>query len=361
MKPKSDKSLYDIVQDYLATLDSKKAKALKSAIKKYFYLRSGMSDFKPNGDNHSEKFRKQTIRQLYFGFGLPYHHYMDKEEVITPYSPNHPPLEVFYHLERTGKNPIEEKQFVKKYVSSMERYIKSTQNRIWVYDYLGIGQGKVNTSKTSISHYNKAHAEIFGLIEEQMANQQEMNYLRILVLPISEQEGRSDNRTTEEKTRDAILACSLETYTHICRCLANYPQRTKFYVTWHPTRMYHYGLIDENYIVSEYYRYTSGGEFIPNLLFVENATHEHGEKSKELLGIYEAELTDLKGSTDRTIEINKKLVLKATNRALLQIKGNLSNLEIVGNEKDFWENKSILMNKKISSWNIEFPEDRLDI
>jgi len=321
----SDKNPFAIVEDWLQKLPKSQQKAFKKALLKYFFYENWASlrrRFQHRGKSDSNAIKnhnKEIRRSLYFGFGIPCEDLLEKDEIFTKHSPKLSYLQKFAHLAYHGKRDKEKEEFVNRYVGSLEEFIKEVHQRIWVYDYLG--KGRTQRPGMALSHYGEAHDKIFELIEAQLKTNPSMSYLRFLALPTPNYE--LPEKTYHEKLVDAFIACSPQTFSHICRCFNNYSDQTSFYIAWYPTRTYHYAILDYKYIMSEYYRYNSSRDFVPDLLFIERATSFSGGELNELLNIYSNEMQGLIEKPNRSKRIRKSDIIRAVKSADKTIEDNI--------------------------------------
>ena len=292
-------NVWKILEEYLDSQKMNKDdrdKLIKEIVEYFTYPKT--SDLKTSLSNNkqfdSEKWETQGIyrdfrtfmRMLYLGFNIPFKGYLTHEDIFTERSPNLGHLQKFEHLD-TPSDPSDERieKFVDQYDKALKSYICSASKRIWVYEILS--KGRKSQPGEGIRHYSEAHEKIFARIEDQIRKHEKFDYVRLLVLP---HEYNDDSISNEDKIIAAITECSLAVFKHICRCIKDYPKQANFHAVWRTSYMHHFGILDDHYIVSEYYRYNADGDFVPDLLFVESVFNNEAKEMKKLLNIYEIEI-----------------------------------------------------------------------
>lgn len=352
-----------ILEKFLLTMDEKKRDSFKKEIRKYFHFDSN-SEFEQKLRNnksadHIESAKrdfKMFIRQLHWGFNMPFEGYLDRSDIFTDHSPKTGYLQQFVHLD-FPHNPTSKQidSFVHKYKGSLEKYIEQAKDRIWVYEILE--KGRKHRSGQALKHYSKAHEEIFKLIEGQIQESQKNSfYKRFLVLPYAP--GKRLDAT--ETVAQAIIECSLAVFEHMCRCIQLYPSKSRFYVIDKPSYVHHFGVLDSNYLVSEYYRYNSKGDLVPNLLFVESVNSSEGKDMNDLLEIYE---TEFEKCTESGVRVDRLTLSKALDHASNKVMADKMKYEIQPDkdaEEDekigFLDGKEVSVKEKVAIFLKHFPD-----
>ena len=185
-------------------------------------------------------------------------------------------------------------EFVKEYFDKSQYFLSKIDNNLSVYDYLA--RFEINSDLSIEKSYEKQHEKIFNLIEDILKKSLEkkkvFKYERYLALP--ERMIDYDNKfTQEELTYRIIKNLTLPLFKHICNCLKLNPDFEKkdflsqnikyygFYMLDYTPRCYHFAytknLNEEEFLLSEYYRFNKFGFCKHDLLFIEES---HGEMKK---------------------------------------------------------------------------------
>jgi len=192
-----------------------------------------------------------------------------------------------YNSEMTISEKIE---FIRSYTDLVKNYVCRSKKSICVYEYLGKGNIKIpgNYLKT----YGKAHTKIFRHIEDRIKENKHIKYARLLALPISDCNEQWNEKSFEKIAPHILKQCSVPVFEHICICLKKFSsEQVKFYIVNKPTRPYHYGIIDDKFILTEYYKYSKDGHFFPDLLFIEEV---YGDSTSSALKThYQDEISNL--------------------------------------------------------------------
>lgn len=353
MESQYKKDAYSLVENYMNTLPREEQKEFKKALKKYFSyprwndLKRRLQGADSKGQAR-ERHNKEMIKLLHFGFGLPYEGYLEKEEVITRYSPKTSSILEFEYLGTVGKTEKDASQYARKYVNLVSKYIEQAKDRIWVYEYLGKGRRHLPGFVLG-EHYSMAHDVLFSIVEDRLRKNPKMKYVRLLTLPISTSYPyENSNFSEKDKFRDALIECSYPVFTHICRCLKNHENQAGFYIVWIPTRIYHYGILDRKYLLTEYYRYNRDFDFNPDVLYVEKIQDDLDSPTQLLLDLYQTEIKAIieKGSP-RGSQMDKADFIEAANNAIRYIEDQIP--EKKKTELMVWKTKQEVMKKKIEA------------
>lgn len=323
-----------ILEKFLLTKDEDEREGFKDKIMKYFHFESN-DEFEHRLKNNKGKKRQEAakrdfkmfIRQLHWGFNMPFKDYLERSDIFTKHSPRTGYLQQFKHL-GIAQDPLDVDidKFVSEYKDALKDYIEEAKDRIWVYEILE--KGRKHKSGQALKHYSKAHEKIFDLIEKQIQKSQKKSfYKRFLVLPYAP--GKRLDAT--ENVAQAIIECSLAVFEHMCRCIQLYPSKSKFYVIDKPSYVHHFGILDSEYLVSEYYRYNSKGDLVPNLLFVESVNNSEGDDMKQLLDIYERQFNKF---TDTGIKLDRHIISKALDMASNKVMTDKMKYEIQADQDD---------------------------
>jgi len=186
------------------------------------------------------------------------------------------------------------KKYRDKYYNAVKPAIERITKNYIAYDYIE-KQNLLNPYH--LAPYFEVHSQIYSDIEKQLAHQN-FEYCRFLALPIridiSETLKDFCNNVRSTYSLAAVLDhCSVTLFEHICRCIFLHADRfdynkTGFFIIETPLRTYHWVLVDDKYIISEYYKYTNG-LCTPSFIFIE----EVNDKNKILMNTYQSEAEKL--------------------------------------------------------------------
>ena len=317
-------SFYDRLLQYIKKQSSKSQDVarFKKNIRQYFSLtettRSLREFFNGKNNDAPKQHQIEKARQLLLGFNIPYEVLLpDLEEkyIFTEHSPKFSYLEDFIPLNYAGKTKRDELDFINRYVKGLEKYLREGRINFTIYEYLG--KGRQFSKGSALTYYEEAHKHIFRILEEQLTNHSTMTYVRFLALPFSASNLDQAKVNKKKYAYTALQECSVEAFKHFCRCFKNFDTQIKFYIVWRPTRLYHYAIIDDTYIISEYYRYRRDGDFVPDLLFIVNVTDEKDNQLVDLLKIYKDEIDGklTKENFSRGFRIYQKDFIEAVKNA----------------------------------------------
>lgn len=138
--------------------------------------------------------------------------------------------------------------------------------------------------KWNQENYEKEDQEYFALLEQQLSDNTTAKYTRILNLPIqfkSNNIGIYDSATYKygRKLVDAELKYVIQNmlnkpFEHVVKCFIKFQDRFELIVTKNPFRLYNTYIINENIILTEYYRYDVNGIPRFDLLFLDKRVDE---------------------------------------------------------------------------------------
>ncbi len=240
-------------------------------------------------NNFKDREKSKNLKRLY----------ISEDQVLNDWSLKTSPIQEFVRLYTPiGAN---ETDFAEKYLNAVIQYIKKAEERLWVYEFLGKGNNVL--PEPTLKGYVQAHEEIFSVIEKNIASGKLKDYRRVLVL----------NDPLAKLPSDFLAAVkdiSVPVFQHICNCLSLTDSAAQFYVA--PlVRPYHYGIINDEFIVSEYYKYRPNtNNAFPDLLFVEEITTKH---VKSLYQVYYEELAFL--TSDQRTRLTKTTLVGNVLRA----------------------------------------------
>jgi len=360
-----EQSKSDVSQE----INQQEVTSFKKSLRRYFSIpKRSLKEFFNGRGEMSNYSKLEKIRLLHFGFNVPYNIYeadIKEEHIFTKYSPKLSSLKEFVPLNYAGKTKRDEQEFIKRYIGGVEKYIKSATLNLTIYEYLG--KGRMFGVGSALTYYEEVHKEVFRQIEKQLTDNPKMEYTRFLALPFSATVLKEATANKEKYTIDAFQACSIEVFKHICRSYKlDNQNRVNFYIVWRPTRLYHYGIIDDTYIVSEYYRYRRRGDFVPDLLFVQDVSNEEYNPLGDLWRTYKDEIDNklAKDNDERSFKLSiddfHNAVNKAENRTNNTLKELEKELETAKLEKDgvekaekecgIWRAKKKMMKAKIKTY-----------
>ncbi|MCB0835591.1 MAG: hypothetical protein KDE26_16650 [Bacteroidetes bacterium] len=329
-----------------------------------------------NGDQASNVYinhRRQTIKILYEEFDVPFDQWLYDPEL---FSQNGESFFINLEMDKRLSDQDKKEKFQHLYVSKLRPYLEKARSSIQVYDYTGRGRSSMKAQK-AIPYYSEAHEEIYRLFESLIVDHQ-IKYSRYLVLP--RPEIWIEDADEADTLKDAMIRCSLPTYKHVVRCLVNKSEEKSpfrncnFYVVPKLTCVHHFGIIDSTMAISEYYRYDSEGDFIPYLLFVDQANKKTA--LSELISVYQGTLNKLRNNSKRCYELDlydlklsTKGAFEKTNEKLTEYKKTLrkkeadneppENVRPIKKELSYWEDEHFTVKEKIEFFN-SFCKDKIE-
>lgn len=268
---------------------------------------------------------KKILRQIYLGFNIPLSEFdLSKDDLFTDWSPKITTLKELVPLAHSNKTQGAKDKFINRYSNTLEIYMRKAERTFQVYDYLG--KEALSFFDDTLEHYKEANQKFFKTIEEQLKYKPDLQYLRILALPISGEELKN-REDLLSSFQEGILISSYDKFAHICRCMNQFKDRVKFYILPFPSRAYNYAVIDSKVIFSEYVRYNKSGRIIPDLLFVEELELSKKENIATLLWTYENEMETLSGKKERLISADNKKLFFAAKRKHKALKSEIKALQ----------------------------------
>lgn len=290
-----------------------------------------------------------VIRNLYFGFGIPYEIFqIDKKHIIPEQMQAINNLQKFYPIDFTQNTKqaiinlktLYQNIFIDTCFSQISRNYR-------LYDYLG--KGHHNIPEYYFEHYLKIHESIFEAIEDRLALNEKMKYTRILAIPFLEKNKQIANDFNQIATL-AFDKCSGETFHHLCKCIDAFGigkgKRIQFYVTCLPTRNYQFGICDHTFMFSEHYRMTKRDKTIPEYIRL-YSLKKKSQESEDLLYIYNI---DFKRMTKRS-----SMRFQSRNHFIEFFKKYATAVKIENN--DYAEENVAFINKKIECFNDTFSKN----
>lgn len=314
-RSKNDNKYLKILLDHLAQLPN--APDLQAVLDYLGRANDDGKNFKrqyfPSGKGNQVQtpFPVKLIRQLYLGFDIPYekfilsgeemqqykqshggnkkigkHLYTSKDQILTPNSPHigSPPDFQILDYSTTMLRPRRE-AFIKTYVNILRPYFEKARKSITVYEYHTWQKIPFHNLRT----YGEAHEVLFRIIEQVIRHSEKLKYNRYLALPFGPNEDWK--KDPELVAIRLIISCSMPLFEHICRCF-NDPKLTSkatFHFVPYPIRPYHFGIIDKQFVLSEYSRFSTkpGLGLMPSLLFIDDVCNSY---TKYLEEVYSDEL-----------------------------------------------------------------------
>lgn len=301
------KTYADRLRDYCG----ENTQLLKDITNHLSFSNSAYSNFlKKEVGKVTERERRNIILRaafLYLSHNIPLEVFdVKREEVFTDYSPRSSSLVKYLDmakLERDGKSLIEE------YPKALKEYISKAKEKIWIYDYFIPEASKARLFK-------KAHEEYYGAIERQLLENPKLKYHRLLAF--THEPNKVEIKNSIDVIRKVIRQCSDIAFKHIVKCFTNFDNRFTLSFAYIPFRLYSYAIIDEEYIISEFLRYTNKSLPKPDILFINKI---EGHKDME-------ELQKKYINTIEDQEHHKKIIRKKTFKQAVRGVLNTINAEI---------------------------------
>lgn len=327
---------------------------------KFYEVKRRFENFSESQGSSKDSKRNQKIfmRLMHIAFGVDFGDLLKESDIYTRYNPVNTSLSNLLDLEPTFSGDEEDignpnSKPGQSYIELLEPYIKGAK-RYWVYQYLGQGQRDLDLHSSSVNYiYDEIHRRFFATVENQIEKEVLKEYRRFIAIPYSDLSDLSEvllgEVTDENIAAKALIRLSIPHYEHIWKCFSYVELRSEypsFYIINKPTRLYHFGIIDSDTVVSEYYRYKLRGDFVPSLLFIDHAKPDNsGAPFSRLMETYKTELkkmADVDSVTRRGFRLYKTLFVDASNRALALLESKKSELEKEmkeSTEPEIWYNK----------------------
>ncbi|MEM6966784.1 MAG: hypothetical protein AAF573_18615 [Bacteroidota bacterium] len=253
------------------------------------------------------------------------------------------PQNKFFCFSIWKRDNLAEEEFIEKYFDAIITTLKKAEKKILINDFL-INTSNMLSGKLKKKFF-KGYENYYRALEAQTKN---LKYQRVISLPIELSKttlGTENNRIKLLEKLISILFKS--TFKHIITSFEN--AQFELYALPIPKRNFSFLLIDDQYVLSEYYRIRREGLAVPDMLFIEKVDKERKNIPEKLHYVYNRELED---SIDnkRAIKISKELFAECTRNSLKQ------------KEKEIRENENIPNKNAIQIQNLEsLKEERKEI
>lgn len=263
----SRKTYYDILTERLEEINKLRDSETQidfEYVAKHLGYASDTRHFKHTLKTNTTPIR--VLALLHLSFNFPLNDLDIKNKIFTEFSPAPAHLSDFLNLRIQKSNVEEVNEFKRKYPKTFLPHIQKTRANLWFYEYLASdGEG--------MTYYRDAHKEHYTLIENHLESHKEIDYLRILALPIEthlnlQTLGKNGKEEMTHKIKEAIKLCSFHTFEHFATCFKNYNEQFRLFVTKAPTRLYSYAIFDDRYVISEFFRYNQLQRIRPGMLFI---------------------------------------------------------------------------------------------
>lgn len=327
----------------------------KRGLEEFFNKKSASSSLSSKAQHN----QLAQIRQLYLGFNINPDVFSIKppyKGIITPYSPKLSSLEKFQYLYTRRGEDKEDAE--KEYSEALSPYIKGAKEEILIYDYMSKGERYILDNITeNIDPSNPPLSRvIYDLYEDRL--HEKVKYSRLWAMPFPKTTV-INKKNKLLHTSMALLFCSSAIFEHFCRCFwidrLNSQKNFTLKLVFVPTRLYHFGTIDDRFAISEYYRYDFKGNFEPDLLFIERVSKN---KKTSLFKIYKDEMEELINKDTKAFKITEELLSAGLLDALSFAKIEYQKAQI---KDDVIYNRLVSVRKKITIFNENFPDLAIDI
>ncbi len=231
-------------------------------------------------------------------------------------------------------NRVDDREnYPKVYLDSLRSNLKKSNRSIYVYDYFM--NNPYHFSDRDRNRYFNGYRKYFEEIES-LAEKKEYRYTRLIALPphIDVLMPHSDLSKCPYDVK-AMFLFFVETYEHLIRSFEKFGDRFKLYITDKRSRAYSVMIIDDTYLVSEYFRGKIGGKNhdkfinVPDLYFLEKAVNNN--VTSRLLQTYKGEFKSV--SRQEVSPLRLKTITEMAIKALDDILDKVSKSEIDDYEK----------------------------
>lgn len=179
--------------------------------------------------------------------------------------------------------------FYSDYKSSFDTALEKMEEYILIADYLE----RYKEKHKYLDSYYYVHSELYSIIEEKLRINKSIQYTRVIALPHGANKPK-EAKWPDDPILEFLTHCSIPLFIHICRCLNEKLIRGNkfndkilpgFFVLNRNMTNYQYALID-NFISSEYYRYSIFGACFPDILMLRETTSKDTQYEVYLKGFY---------------------------------------------------------------------------
>lgn len=216
-------------------------------------------------------------------------------------------------------------EFAKKYVDAVRPYIKKATASIIISEFLG--KGSFKDPGVILDGYQEAHKKLFREIEQQLKENPELEYNRVLRLPADRYYSLA---TPREKVIEAIQYCSVTGFAHLYRCLLKFEKRVKFCVA-PVTHFLSFGLLEGEVkiLVCEQFKYIHDDGFDPKDIILPATLNieeweSHIHPLNEMWQLYHQEMKSWQWRPN--MHITRSNILGLTNQAFEEIKKGSSDI-----------------------------------
>ena len=311
---------------------------LKAITSHLHFSNSAYSNFlkKEVGKETPRERRNIIVRAafLYLSHNIPLDVFsVKREEVFTEYSPRLSSLVKFLDMTKLEKD---ENALLMEYPEALKEYVAKAKYKIWIYDYF-----IPEASKSGI--FKKAHEAYYASIERQLLEEPKLEYHRLLAFPY--EQDKEESKRKIDIIRKVVRRCSDIAFKHIVKCFSNFEDRFVLSYAYIPFRLYSYAIIDEDYIISEFMRYTNKSFPKPDILFINKIEgHKDMEQlQKKYIGAIEEQ------------EHHKMIIRRKTfKQSVLQV------LKNINDELEACKNQIIELGSPGSADESEFSDEQME-
>ena len=196
-------------------------------------------------------------------------------------------------------------KFTKTYFEKVISVLEKGQHYIYVLDYMAHHKPKkiyMDDNQSEVVDLSEQYKRYYQTIEK-VVKQRNLEYIRILQLPINPNNEKLKNRE-KENIEKALSVIFPETYQHIIN-MKGYADFS-LYILEKAIRPYCMAIIDDKYLICEYDRYNKKGEAFPDVLFINIANNSvHNSDLNQFIIKQKGQIERMLDLTDTSFNVNR--------------------------------------------------------
>ncbi len=174
----------------------------------------------------------------------------------------------------------DERSFIDRYWEVARSNLMNVQNTLFIYEYIEKGSSAYHPDY--LLAYSQAHNKVFELIEKRLSANKRLVYKRLFALSSKDSSLDKKEQHKKEQLVQFVAKCTVACFSHLLRCLTG-SNKLRFtqnrsasgFFLVQVSRHYHFALVDDKIILSEYYRYDKQGDCVPDILMGHNSMGEY--------------------------------------------------------------------------------------
>ena len=184
--------------------------------------------------------------------------------------------------------------FIHEYFQSIINKVEETQEKIFIFDYM-IDNTEIFPGAPK-KQFFKGYQSYYNAIENQV-QRKGVAYERVLGLPnhsnsLDSKLDLDDSDDEQIKSiKKAIALTFNKTFEHLCKLFKS--NHINLYILPTSPRNHSIMIIDQNYILTEYFRVRRNGKSVPDLLFINHVDVNQSNHAERLRSVYSHEFKRL--------------------------------------------------------------------